>query len=396
MDIDRLRVIAVLLVFVVHVCQVFSPLGPWLIQDPETSLLLGQITAFMAPWIMPIFMLLAGAGAWYSLGKHRPAEYLQLRMRRIGVPLVMGTFLIIPPQMYYYRRHLGEYDGSFLAFYPRFFDGIYPTGNFSYGHLWFLAYLLLYSVVTLPLLRFLGTPAGSRLVARAAAWADRPGASILLSIPFIVPMAAFWGRWPMTGGVVNDWALHGWLIASFLAGYLMLAQPRFDAIVERRWKEAVVTGLAASIFIARFAMEGEALTRLPTDYGPGYFLFWTVWGVACGSWLMVALAAGRRWFGGPSRFHQRWGDTAYPFYIVHQPVIVMVAFHVVQWKVPLAARILLVFSLSLAGTLVLVEVLRRLPPLRALFGMRRNGSGEPAPADVAREPTTATQWSSTR
>lgn len=376
-DIDRLRVIAVFLVFVVHVSQVFSPMGPWLIQDPETSLILGQITGFMAPWIMPLFMLLAGCGAWYSLRKHNPGTYLSLRFRRVGIPLLAGTFLVIPPQMYFHRRHLGEFEGSFLSFYPRFFDGIYPTGNFSYGHLWFLAYLLLYSAATLPLLRVVDSPAGQRWTRRLAEWADRPGAPLLLSIPFILPMAGLWARYPMTGGIVNDWALHGWLITSFLAGYILLAQPRFGELVQRRWKEALLPGAVASMVIMAFAMGGDALVRLPGSYGWGYFAFWTVWGVASGSWLIVALGAGRTWLNRPSRFHQRWGDTAYPFYIVHQPVIVMVAFYVVQWAVPLQVRVLLVFTLSLAGTLLAVEGLRRFTPLRAVFGLGGNGRTPP-------------------
>jgi glucans biosynthesis protein C len=369
MDIDRLRVIAVFLVFAVHVSQVFSPMGPWLIQDVETSLLLGQFTAFTAPWIMPLFMLLAGSGAWFSLRKHTGKEYLWLRFRRVGIPLLAGTILVIPPQMYYHRRHLGEFEGSFLAFYPHFFDGIYPTGNFSYGHLWFLAYLLLYSAITLPLLRLVDSSAGRRWTLRLAQWADRPGASIILSVPFVVPMAGLWARYPMTGALVNDWALHGWLLSAFLSGYILLAQPRFGELVMRRWREALVVGTAMSAVVLAFAMEGNALARLPSRYGPGYFAFWTAWGVAGGSWLLVALGAGRAWLGGPSRFQERWGDTAYPFYIIHQPVIVMVAYYVVHWPVPLPLRVLLAFTLSLAGTLLVVEGLRRFTPLRVVFGL---------------------------
>lgn len=388
MDIDRLRVIAVFLVFVVHVFQVFSPMGDWHIMDRERSIVLGQVTGFMAPWIMPLFMLLAGSAAWYSLRKHPPGRYLGLRLRRIGIPLVVGTFVVVPPQMYYYRLHRGEYEGSFLAFYPRFFDGIFPSGNFSYGHLWFLAYLILYSVVSLPLLRWLESPSGRRVAGRVAGWVDRPGAPLLLSIPYVIPMAALWARYPMTGGIVNDWALHGWLFSAFVAGYLMLSEPRFGEIVYRRWREALVPGVAASLFIVVFAMGGDALARLPSQYGPGYFVFWTIWGIACGSWLMVALGAGRTYLNAPSRFQDRWGDSAYPFYIVHQPVIVAVAFHVVEWPVPFPARVLLVFTLSLAGTLVVVEWARRFTPLKTLFGVGAASGRTPSnPGPPSPDPT---------
>jgi len=48
-DIDWLRVLAVLLVFLTHTAQVFSPLDDWHIASPDTSRVLGQFTVFMAP-----------------------------------------------------------------------------------------------------------------------------------------------------------------------------------------------------------------------------------------------------------------------------------------------------------------------------------------------------------
>jgi ABC-type sugar transport system permease subunit len=143
-EIDWLRVGAIFLVFVVHSAQIFSPIESWHIDSPESSRLLGQFTVFLGPWIMPLFMLLAGASAWYARRRRSDREYLQVRVARLLVPLVAGTLLVVPPQVYYRRLFRGEFEGTFLAFYPSFFDGVFPEGNLSYGHLWFIAYLFLY------------------------------------------------------------------------------------------------------------------------------------------------------------------------------------------------------------------------------------------------------------
>jgi len=380
LDLDWLRLLAVFLVFVVHVFQVFSPMGPWHILDRESSLLLGQFTVFVAPWLMPLFMLLAGSGTWYSLRKRRGGPYLSLRFRRIGIPLVAGTLLLVPIQMYFYRLHEGTFDGSMLEFYPRFFNGLFPQGNFSYGHLWFLAYLLLYSVLTLPLFRWMESPGGRRWLAGLARWVDRPGGPFLLALPFTLSLAAFWSRYPMTGGLWKDWAVHGWLLAAFVGGYVMLSEERMADLLRRRWKEALLPAALSSVFLARFAMGGDALVRLPSIPGGEYFAFWILWGIGTGSWLIVILGMAGRWLDRPSPLLEEWGGTAYPFYIFHQPMVVATAYYVVNWPVPFALRVILLFVLSLGLTLLAVAVTRRITPLGRLFALHPSPPGPRRPA----------------
>jgi glucans biosynthesis protein C len=370
---------AVFLVFVVHIFQVFSPMGPWHIQDRETSLLLGQLTVFVAPWLMPLFMLLAGSGTWYSLRKRPGGPYLGLRFRRIGVPLVAGTLMLVPIQMYFHRLHQGAFQGSILAFYPRFFNGLFPQGNFSYGHLWFLAYLLLYSALTLPLFRWLEGPRGRRELDRLVRWMDRPGGPLLLTLPFSLPLVAFWSRYPMTGGLWNDWAVHGWLLVAFVGGYIMLSEPRMDDLLRRRWSEALLPAAISSLFLVQFAMGGNALVRLPSTPGGGYLAFWTLWGIGTGSWLIVILGLAWRWLDRRSSFLEEWGDTAYPFYIFHQPAVVATAYFVIDWPVSFPLRVMLLFVLSLGATLLAVAVIRRITPLGRLFALHPSTPGPRRP-----------------
>jgi len=77
------------------------------------------------------------------------------------VPLCIGIVLLVPPQVYAERRLRGQFQGSFLAFFPHFFEGVYPHGNFSWHHLWFLGHLFLYSLLALPLFRYWQHPAAS-------------------------------------------------------------------------------------------------------------------------------------------------------------------------------------------------------------------------------------------
>lgn len=67
----------------------------------------------------------------------------------------MGILLVVPPQVYLERIVEGMPYKSYWHFYPHFFDGVYPKGNFSWHHLWFLPYLLTMSLLGTPLFGYL-------------------------------------------------------------------------------------------------------------------------------------------------------------------------------------------------------------------------------------------------
>ena len=88
-----------------------------------------------------------------ALGKRTPAQFRRERFRRLFIPLVFGMFVVVPPQIYY--EHIKEYN-SYWDFYKTVFNFVpYPKGSFSWHHLWFILYLLIYSLLALPLLTYL-------------------------------------------------------------------------------------------------------------------------------------------------------------------------------------------------------------------------------------------------
>ena len=97
--VDSLRVYGVLLVLVIHVGEVFNPWDEWHITNAQRSGVVGEVVVFMAPWIMPLMMLLAGVSTWYSLRRRGNGEYLRERTVRVLLPLVAGTLLLVPPQV---------------------------------------------------------------------------------------------------------------------------------------------------------------------------------------------------------------------------------------------------------------------------------------------------------
>jgi peptidoglycan/LPS O-acetylase OafA/YrhL len=86
---------------------------------------------------------------------------------------------------------------------------------------------------------------------------------------------------------------------------------------------------------------------------------------------MVVFYIGMRFLDTNSRLLQYGSEATYPFFFVHQPVIVFIAFYVVQWEVSLLAKLLMVVIGSFVLSLGIYELLvRRIKPMQALFGLK--------------------------
>jgi peptidoglycan/LPS O-acetylase OafA/YrhL len=92
----------------------------------------------------------------------------------------------------------------------------------------------------------------------------------------------------------------------------------------------------------------------------------TAWG-----WALFVLDLARTHLNSPSRLLAYGNATIMPFYLLHQPVIIAIAYYVVQMDAGILAKMLIVVIGSLLITFALVELLiRPFKPVRTLFGMK--------------------------
>ncbi len=153
-DIDWIRVIVFDILIVYHVGMFFVPwdfhlknnvIIPWFIKP----------MIFINLWRLPVLFVISGMGTRFAFSKRTGKQYIIERLKRLLIPLIFGILIIVPPQVYLERLSKGENFSSYFNFYPHFFEGLYPTGNFSWHHLWFLPYLLFMSLVATPLFIYL-------------------------------------------------------------------------------------------------------------------------------------------------------------------------------------------------------------------------------------------------
>jgi glucans biosynthesis protein C len=378
--IDWLRVLAVLLLFPFHTLRVFND-EPFYVKAAEVSTALNAVLGFISVWHMQLLFLLAGASTFFALRKRTSRAYLGERFTRLGVPFVMGIFLVlIPIQTWYGARFNSGYtdsfwhylvSGDFLKF--NIHDGGDYYGGFGIGHLWFLLVLLFVSAIALPLLANRGRGGAllrgfSRRLAHPAWW---------LVVPVLV----------LLGDAVPDPtdALHPfYYLVFFVLGYVAVCEPDFMKAAERFRVPVLVIGLGLAAWWVlstglRDSLPDPSLQRAALGL------------LGClATWLTIVgiLGLGRRYLDKPSPALAYLAEGSYPIYLLHQTVIVIAAFYVVGLPAAEPLQWLTLLVVSVAATFALYEVVRRFEATRFLFGMRplkkrREREPHPAPDAVA-------------
>jgi glucan biosynthesis protein C len=368
-ELDWLRVLAVLIVFIYHCALLFGP-DPSSIKNPTTYQFVDDWSDFAGSWGMPLLLIISGASAFYALGKVSPGKYIKGIVARLLVPLLVGIFTHSALQVYLENLHKGTFSGSFFGFYPHYFDGMYGFGgNFAWMgmHLWYLEALFLFSLLFLPLfLWFRNNSSGRRALQGLGDLLARPGAAYLFALPTIILINLLD---PESWGTT---AVGGWSVfiypCFFVSGFVIISHERLQASIKRwRW-----ISLAAAVVLWKAVdiLWGNALGN-PEFGTPGFVVGTGLYCLSAWSSLQAVLGFGFQHLNRNKPLLRYANEAVLPFYILHHTVIVTLGFFVVQWAIPDLLKFLFVLSVSFLIVMVLYEFLvRRFNPLRFLFGMK--------------------------
>jgi len=376
---DWLQVLAILGVFLFHATHPFDALSDWHIKNVERSTLVTFFIAFFAPWGMPFFFLMAGATSWFSLRRRTAGHYLRERVTRLLIPFVVGAIALTPIQAYYELTHKGWWDGGSLIkfilsseartiFYTEYNSltlnpGIF--GDVGY-HLWFVAFLFAFSLIALPVFIWLKNDSGKRFVASLAQLAKRRGGLLMFVLPLVLV------RFVLTGNPgENDLASFVYYLLFFISGYILIIDKRLMQAIRRDWLLHLILGIGFTLFFFSVAAGVPVWDWLGSPGTPMFYFTWAVFGINGWCWTMFVLYVGMRFLDHTNKWLRYGREASYPFFFIHQPVIIFIAFYAVQWEVNLLIKLLVVVIGSFAVSLGTYEFLvRRINPVRALFGMK--------------------------
>ena len=372
-SLDRLRVYTMLAVFLFHCAHVFD--GRYFhVSNKDSSFFFLFLVLFLSLWIMPLFFAISGGSSFYSLGKRKFSVFIRERFFRLVIPYCMGIALLIPPQKYVEALDKGRFQGSFFEFIPymlshRSHNYFTPDVFGSYGHhLWFLAFLFLFSLLVYPL-SSLSRPLGGETGGTGAyrgfirLFSGMRGIA-LISLPL---MALSLAIRPLASGY-GDWPDFVYWFSFFIAGYLIHSSDVMLATLGRRWYLFLIAGLSA--FSVMFALMG--VWGLDWYNNPTYCMYsmvgYSVLYLSAFFLSLAGLGVSRRFLNNPSPVYL--SRYTMPFYVIHQTVMMLVAFMVVRLDLFIGAKFILLAIIALIGTTILTLGVARFRPTRFLFGMK--------------------------
>ncbi len=378
---DWLKVLIVYGIVLFHVSLVFS-FGTWLVSNHERSLVLTAFAGFCFPWGIPAMFLIAGADAWFGLRSRAVSDFIRKRFLRLLVPMIPGLLILTPLQRFVSSSNPPPSIDKLWPFYIGFFRNFHLDWDLQFVsrywlHLWFLGYLFAISMVCLPAVLWLRGPSGRRVTSWLVAAGSLPGGLLLLAAPLGVSQVLLRPSFPQ----YQDWADVAIYTLVFLWGAVMFSDRRFEVLLRAqiRWLLAggalsmLGIGILALLSPTHIAGDSHAPAAMQALYALFFSLF--VW-----SWLHAVIYLGLRWLNFPSRAQHYAQESVLPVYVIHHPVVLLVASFVVTWNLGVWPKFVLILVPVAILTLGIYEFgVRRWRITRLVFGLYPLPHAQPKP-----------------
>ncbi len=351
--IDNLRIFGILLLIPYHICMIYNGF--------ESFYIHGQILRFCNDfilvtgiWFMPLLFLLSSSSSYFSLRKRDGYEYIKERFFKLFIPLIFGILFLIPIQTYYAERFHNNYQGNYLKQYILFFTK--PTdltgyhGGFTPGHLWFLLYLFVISVIALPIMQRMKS--SSKIIE----WFIHP---IRLLFLFIFPFIF---------SVILDIAGKslGLYFTLFILGFILYKYKGYEEILLKYRKfYLIIMILGLFIFYLSYYSFGW-----PTGFSFNATIFSALRHFVMWVCLLTFLGYGQRYFNHTNDLLSYLNKASYPFYLFHQSWLILISYYVFGITNTYWVQIPLIFILTVILTISTYEVVKRISITRFIFAVK--------------------------
>ena len=387
-DLDWLRVLAFMVLILYHVAMFYVADWGWHIKSDTTSETLKYFMLMVNPWRMPLLFLISGAALYFAAKKVSALSLLKLRIVRLLPPLVLGMLVIVPPQMYFQILQAEGVQLSYLEFYriyldmgtDQFPDQQTPAGLMTWNHLWFIPYLLAYTLAFVVL-----KPALDRLAAALDSF--RVPLVLLYAVPvlYLVQLGVFLRpHFPGTYALVGDWYNHALYFSLFAAGYVMAGQLQIvRMLVRRRWLCLGIALTTYGLFMLLYqgVIFNEQGSR--TDWIASLLVqYLNGW-----AWLLAVMAWAAAWLNRPSRALSYMNTAILPWYVLHQTITILLAWYLAPLGLDDTLEAALVLLGTVGGCALGYGIIRRFTVTRFLFGLKLGQ--RPSSRERERQPSAA-------
>lgn len=358
-ELDWLRVFLILAVFIHHVFMPFNGDG-WHVMNKESSKLLDDIMVYFEQLRIQTLFFIAGAGSLLLLKKANAKTFITSKFHRLFVPLIIGMVLIVPPQNYF--ENIKDYTSLIDAYQHLLL-------SFESNHLWFIEFLIVFMLLAVPFSAVLNHRVGIRFIDRLERLAYSKHGLFSFVLVVLLLRCGLKLIMPSQDHSIENISVSLFLLLFFVAGMcFMSSQKIWQALADNR-SINLKWFIFSSVLFYGYYFSPDISEYVSLD------MRWQLWWLVCTlvSWSGLLVLVG--YASVLCKQTPNWLRTAneliYPFYILHQTVIVSFAFYIVQWDAGIATKSLsLLFSSFIACSLLCYFVVKPIGVFRYLFGLK--------------------------
>jgi glucans biosynthesis protein C len=364
--IDWIRVIAFGILIFYHSGMFFVSWG-WHIKNNVIANGFKVWMELVNPWRLSLLFFISGVGVSFALKSRTGLQFIRERTKRLLLPLAFGMFVIVPPQIYFERVQAHAFAGSYAEFYPSVFEFVaYPAGSFSWHHLWFVAYLWVFSLIATPV--FLWIKKSTIQLFNL----QNPTKAFIKILLFIFPLSiTYWTlsqHWKITHNLIADWYNFALSLLFFIYGYI-IANQQFSWKIIEKYRKAF---LSIGVFLIAFSKTYDTVFGSIPEDGIGILLFNGILKMLF-VWCIILAICGfaKHHLNFNNNFVQYANQAVYPFYILHQTITVTIGFYIADFEIDVISKFLiLVIGTFGVAFLIYHFLIKPFRVMRLLFGVK--------------------------
>lgn len=371
-DLDWLRILVFGLLILYHTGMFYVENWGWHAKSLYQSQFLENVMLIVEPWRMAVLWVISGIAIRFVMAKVSVWRFITMRSLRLLLPLLFGILIVVPPQLYVEMSYNGDLNMNYWQFLSEFFSpnttifdkytaGIWP--HIDVNHLWFIRSLWQFSLILLCLLPLLNT----QWVNRAVNWLFNSHGvfAILLAV---LPLFIIQINWDM--GTVR----YPLGLTLMLYGYLIGWNTLFWQRISQHSKPLLITSLICyGAFIMFYNLVWLDLLhgiepKNPATLMIGMFNYslMRVLGV------LTVFAVAHKFLNVKSTKLSYFNDAVYPFYILHQTLILVIGYNLSKLSLGPVAEPILLLIFTISACFIGYEIIRRTEVLRPFFGLKMN------------------------
>jgi hypothetical protein len=345
--IDNLRWFWILLLIPFHAAMAWNCWEGNYIWFCENRIL-SSLVIFISPWFMPLLFVLAGISARYALNRRSYKQFALERVKKLLIPLISGVLTVVAFIAYMADKYFNNYDGNFLEHYQVFFTNISDLtgydGYFTPGHLWFLLYLFIISMVSLLIITL------QRKIFPKLSFGKFK--TFLLPVLMVFPLI-------MTPVLDFGGKSIGENLALFLLGYYILSEENIlEKLTKYRFAYLIIMLICDVTMVYLFVWKGKQTGIIVSVCS------------ICTLWFGILgfLGLARCKFNQNNSFTQYMSHKSFMIYIFHFGWLVTIQYYLSKSTLNTVLLYIISITATLAFTLITCEIMNRVPVLRCFFG----------------------------